>query len=77
MDQSLFVLYVIVVIIRKYVIFLKMDRYNVDEDSILIGMSYDGNFYICNTCDCETIECHVRELQQVICRKSTKAISGY
>ena len=42
-----------------------MDRYNVDEDSILIVMSYDGNFYICNTCDkaLRNKECHVRELQ--------------
>ena len=47
----MFVLYVVVVIIRKYAIFLKMDRYNIDEDSIFIVMSYDADFYICNTCD--------------------------
>ena len=45
-----FVLYVIVVIIRN-LIFLKMHGYNFDEDSIFIVMSYDGNYYICNTCD--------------------------
>ena len=49
----MFVLYVVVVIIRKYAIFLKMDRYNIDEDSIFIVMSYDADFYICNTCDKE------------------------
>ena len=36
---------------RKFVIFLIMRRYNVDEDSIFMVMSYDGNYYICNTCD--------------------------
>ena len=36
---------------QKSVIFLKMHRYNVDEDSIFMVMSYDGNYYICNTCD--------------------------
>ena len=34
-----------------------MDRYNVDEDSIFIVMSYDGNFYICNTCDNNRMPC--------------------
>ena len=28
-----------------------MHRYNVDENSIFKVMSYDGNYYICNTCD--------------------------
>ena len=28
-----------------------MCRYNVDEDSIFMVMSNDGNYYICNTCD--------------------------
>ena len=28
-----------------------MHRYNVDEDSIFMVMSYDGNYYICDTCD--------------------------
>ena len=28
-----------------------MHRHNVDEDSIFMVMSYDGNYYICNTCD--------------------------
>ena len=36
---------------RKFVIFLIMRRYNVDEDSIFMVMSYDGNYYLCNTCD--------------------------
>ena len=35
---------------QKSVIFLKMRRYNVDEDSIFMVMSYDGNHYICNMC---------------------------
>ena len=36
---------------QKYVIFKKMHRHNVDEDFIFMVMSYDGNYYICNTCD--------------------------
>ena len=36
---------------QKSVIFLKMHKYNVDEDSIFMVMSYDGSYYICNTCD--------------------------
>ena len=36
---------------QKSVIFLKMCRYNVDEDSTFMVMSYDVNYYICNTCD--------------------------
>ena len=36
---------------QKSVIFFKMNRYNVDEDSIFMVMSCDGNHYICNTCD--------------------------
>ena len=28
-----------------------MHGYNFDEDSIFMVMSYDGNYYICNTCD--------------------------
>ena len=28
-----------------------MNRYNVDEDSIFMVMSRDGNHYVCNTCD--------------------------
>ena len=28
-----------------------MHKYNVDEDSIFMVMSYDGSYYICNTCD--------------------------
>ena len=28
-----------------------MNRYSVDEDSIFMVMSCDGNHYICNTCD--------------------------
>ena len=28
-----------------------MHRYNVDENSIFMMMSYDGNYYTCNTCD--------------------------
>ena len=36
---------------QKSVIFYKMYRYNVDENSIFMVMSYDGNYYICNTCD--------------------------
>ena len=28
-----------------------MHRYTVDEDSIFMVMSYDGNYYISNTCD--------------------------
>ena len=43
-------LYVFVVIIRSLV-FLKMHGYNFDEDSIFMVMSYDGNYYIFNTCD--------------------------
>ena len=36
---------------QKSVIFLKMYRYNVAEDFTFMVMSYDGNYYICNTCD--------------------------
>ena len=30
-----------------------MQRYNVDEDFIFMVISYDGNYYACNTCDKE------------------------
>ena len=36
---------------QKPVNFLKMHRYDVNEESIFMVMSYDGNYYICNTCD--------------------------
>ena len=50
---------------QKSVIFLKMRRYNVDEDSIFMVMSYDVIiiFVIRVIKHCETIECHVRQLQ--------------
>ena len=42
-----------------------MHRYNVDEDSIFMVMSYGCNYYVCNTFvkHCETIEYHIRQLQ--------------
>ena len=55
--------------------FKKMHRYNVDEDSIFLVMSYDGNFYIFNIChkalrnNRMPVSC-----KEVICRRSTKAI---
>ena len=36
---------------QKSVIFLKIHRYNVDENSIFMVMSYDDNYYICNMYD--------------------------
>ena len=36
---------------QKSVIFSKIHRYTVDQDSIFMVMSYDSNYYICNTCD--------------------------
>ena len=36
---------------QKSFIFKKMHRYNVDEGSIFMLMSYDGSYYICNTYD--------------------------
>ena len=36
---------------QKSVIFSKIHRYTVGQDSIFMVMSYDSNYYICNTCD--------------------------
>ena len=53
-----------------------MHRYNVDEDSIIMAMSYDGNYYVFNMYDkaLRNIRMPCQADVEDLCRRSTKAI---